>query len=612
MSVNRNDACPCGSGKKYKKCCLNKKNVIQIKEVKEERFFQQKNAVVERMRGFIRTKIPRDIYFQLEKEFNKRTKQLISTNIRDGFFQFWLYFCHRYENGLRGIEWFYQDQQSKLTYEEKTMAKSWSGLTLKLVEAVNKKDSVVLFEDMLTKEQFTVPVIKENIPTFLPWYGTLGLLENHDGQDYFNGVRIFKGPAHLMNALEFVRNLFREKDQNHEQILFDYYPEILSILVGDGLGESPTVQQNQQIKQYIYEYKILSEVLLENFLKNHKNFIVDKVELNRKTYSWVGAWKKYQDSEMEGEIIIAEVFATLSIEHNQLIIQSFDKNRADELMAMLKKAILAIQFTSDKTKTIKMPSQAVMKNSFVQMSQNAPYYYSIYAQTNLFEEIELPLLKYDNRSIRQMVEANETEKALSWLKQMENNLYQQALQQTDKIEVTADLNTVRKILGLQPSPFVTGGASRQSGFIEIDNPYNQVIIEKEDIPFYEDLGFTPSTIDNFYSGDLIDFYKEKTIGKGDGTVRKYKNGVFILREELENSSVQGWKECKEEFWQELLVAMYQDKELSKTFLKDFISTIKAFVKWIDSKKQTTISSSLLSVLKRLESTVQTEKKLQKV
>jgi tetratricopeptide (TPR) repeat protein len=26
MSFNRNDPCPCGSGKKYKKCCLNKEN----------------------------------------------------------------------------------------------------------------------------------------------------------------------------------------------------------------------------------------------------------------------------------------------------------------------------------------------------------------------------------------------------------------------------------------------------------------------------------------------------------------------------------------------------------------------------------------------------------
>lgn len=27
MKVGRNDPCPCGSGKKYKKCCLDKKRV---------------------------------------------------------------------------------------------------------------------------------------------------------------------------------------------------------------------------------------------------------------------------------------------------------------------------------------------------------------------------------------------------------------------------------------------------------------------------------------------------------------------------------------------------------------------------------------------------------
>ena len=29
MKIGRNDPCPCGSGKKYKKCCLNKPSTIQ-------------------------------------------------------------------------------------------------------------------------------------------------------------------------------------------------------------------------------------------------------------------------------------------------------------------------------------------------------------------------------------------------------------------------------------------------------------------------------------------------------------------------------------------------------------------------------------------------------
>ena len=31
LAVGRNDLCPCGSGKKYKRCCLNKDQMVAIK-----------------------------------------------------------------------------------------------------------------------------------------------------------------------------------------------------------------------------------------------------------------------------------------------------------------------------------------------------------------------------------------------------------------------------------------------------------------------------------------------------------------------------------------------------------------------------------------------------
>ncbi|MCH9647119.1 MAG: SEC-C domain-containing protein [Deltaproteobacteria bacterium] len=34
MSANRNDACPCGSGKKYKKCCINNDGIDHSKKYK--------------------------------------------------------------------------------------------------------------------------------------------------------------------------------------------------------------------------------------------------------------------------------------------------------------------------------------------------------------------------------------------------------------------------------------------------------------------------------------------------------------------------------------------------------------------------------------------------
>ncbi|WP_369793582.1 SEC-C metal-binding domain-containing protein, partial [Geobacillus sp. ZGt-1] len=42
MSIGWNDPCPCGSRKKYKKCCMNKQQNHEIKRVRQRRFFGQK------------------------------------------------------------------------------------------------------------------------------------------------------------------------------------------------------------------------------------------------------------------------------------------------------------------------------------------------------------------------------------------------------------------------------------------------------------------------------------------------------------------------------------------------------------------------------------------
>jgi hypothetical protein len=36
-TIGRNDPCPCGSGKKYKKCCLNETKVVSAEEFHYQR-----------------------------------------------------------------------------------------------------------------------------------------------------------------------------------------------------------------------------------------------------------------------------------------------------------------------------------------------------------------------------------------------------------------------------------------------------------------------------------------------------------------------------------------------------------------------------------------------
>jgi len=43
MSIGRNDLCPCGSGKKYKKCCLDKNEKVRAVLVSERRKLTKEN-----------------------------------------------------------------------------------------------------------------------------------------------------------------------------------------------------------------------------------------------------------------------------------------------------------------------------------------------------------------------------------------------------------------------------------------------------------------------------------------------------------------------------------------------------------------------------------------
>lgn len=84
--VRRNDPCPCGSGKKYKKCCQSKKE-ISIEEVKKEELERILQTFYDEYPG------RRDVteYLQIVKKWSESleqylTKEMIETIVLDEFF----------------------------------------------------------------------------------------------------------------------------------------------------------------------------------------------------------------------------------------------------------------------------------------------------------------------------------------------------------------------------------------------------------------------------------------------------------------------------------------------------------------------------------------------
>ncbi|WP_445506464.1 SEC-C metal-binding domain-containing protein [Niallia sp. 03190] len=597
MTINRNDKCPCGSGKKYKKCCLKKENVIQLETVKLERFLQQKHHLVEKLRFFLEKNISINEFYRKEAEFNKRSARR-TTAIGFGFFQFWFYFFHRFDNGLRGIEWFYKENQHKLATDEKILAENWVNLKPRIVQAIDRKGDDIFFEDVLTKETFAVPNVKENIPYFSPWYGTIGLLEQMGDRFYFNGVRAFEGPEAVYRIAEKVKKLMNESGSSSEHVLFNYFPEMLADLLGND-----DIRETKIIHYYTLKYDIQNEQVLIDFLYNQKEVEFDKWDANEKRVSWVKDWKVFHDSEINGAVHFAEVEGAISVENNHMEIHCYKAEAKEKIKKKMEEINMAVTFLKEDVKETTVPFHIEIQNLLLNMEEDVPRYAAIYAQNSCNLDVNVKILKFGDYTIGQLIAMNRKEDVDIWLKQMEYHLYQTVYKEFGEVEVTADFNTIRKQLGLSLSPFVSGQAERKSS-LQSTIPQNArpIRLKNEDIPYFEDLGFTPDTIDNFYAVDMVTFFKEKTKGKSSNTVRKYGSSLFDLRYLLEMKSFDDWGQCDKRFWTKVLTKdlfnLYEF--VSKTQLKEFISTIKAFTKWLDKKYNTTIAQHVSEVIEKNE------------
>jgi hypothetical protein len=605
LEIKRNDPCPCGSGKKYKKCCLNQKNVIQIQEVKEERFLQNKHKLVLKLKDFSSTKIPRIEYYQLETEFKKRSQHALDDMMKAGIFEFWLFFFYRFENGLRGIEWFVEENGSQLPQEEKQMANTWLTLTPKIVQAINQEKGSILFEDVFTKDQYQVADSRENLPSYIPWYGTVALLEQFNDLYYFNGVKIFEDPNGVFRAVKKVEELTEATNLPREQVMFDYLPEILAALLIDEAEN----KQKSEILEYTLQYTVQDHEALSHFIHGQEHFTIDTWDKSDKRCSWAGNWYQYTDSEISEPIYMAEVYGKLFVENDSLQFISLEQRRVEEFKQIIDPLVdcLALTNLDEKTKSFTIPLHAEIRDMMFSLGKDVPQYFALYAQNDIRFEFDKPIRQFGGLTIKELIDTGRKADAENWLKQIEFNMYQQVKQQYKDADITADYNTVRKELGLPLSPYVTGGDKRKSTFEPITNPSRQAkpLVNEEDIPFFEELGFTPATIKNFYAEDLVAFFKEKTAGKSENTVRKYRNSLkdLVMIFDQYDMTNWSWDTLDYAFWERMyaidFLGLYEI--ITKTVIKDFLSTTKALAKWLDQeKKASSLSKVVTQATKEVE------------
>ena len=588
MTVGRNDPCPCGSGKKYKKCCLIKENIIELAEHRREKFYTEKQHLVEKVGNFLQKQIPLKEYNQLKTTLIERADKSIEKDLEESFFTYWLYFYHHFDNGLRGIEWFYQANKDSLTNEDKAMTETWMNMHPRFLQAIDVQDEVVIFQDMLTDETFPLSKDEENIEHLVPWASTISMIEPFEDAYYFNGFRFTVEPLQIQYALEMVDEVANKKNKEKTQVLFDIFPELIARLLNK---DQMRKDYGKEISEYTITYHIHEQDTVLQFLRKQQDFRIDKWLEQVKEIVWAGNWRVYHDSENYGPLQLADVLGSIAVteQDTKLIFQTMHPEKIAGIKERFEPIESAMTIIDESANVIGNFLTKV-HNVLVSMEDDMPAYFAIYAQNNIYEEIDTPIPAYNNLTIRECIEQGKHDLADTWLKTTENHLYKQILERFHSVEVTADFNTIRDEFGLAPSPFVTGGTDRKTELLPIQVEETSTRLLEEDIPYLEALGFTPESLDTFYISDIVHFYKEKTIGKSDATIRKYRNSLDDLRVllEQEQTKVDEWNQCDQAFWEPLITTQYKalKPDYSKTERANFLSVLRTLLSWIDDMHET--------------------------
>ena len=171
VKVGRNDPCSCGSGKKYKKCCLLKEEMrdeMDVKKVEDEIHLKE----IMRPDRNLQEKIvdyARELLYGEEKikVFNLYCQQTGVKNDEESvlkdeegtilFFDWFIFDYRLSENGKRVIEDFYLKKQSFLSAEEREILKMRKDATFSLYEVISVDEGKsVTLKDIFSEKEYEV------------------------------------------------------------------------------------------------------------------------------------------------------------------------------------------------------------------------------------------------------------------------------------------------------------------------------------------------------------------------------------------------------------------------------------------------------------------------
>ncbi len=167
--VGRNDPCPCGSGKKYKKCCLLKQSAAPVASRPsgpESRLRERLDSFIER--SLPRTEIHRAMreYFGERMDLDERTLEFHPETVDAEWPAFldWLLYDFRLSGGQTPLAKFLADRGHSLPADERAILEEWQDSAIGLLEVADMDPGKSLtLRDVFTGETFQTQEVRGSL-----------------------------------------------------------------------------------------------------------------------------------------------------------------------------------------------------------------------------------------------------------------------------------------------------------------------------------------------------------------------------------------------------------------------------------------------------------------
>lgn len=304
--VGRNDPCPCGSGKKYKKCCL----------LKEEARRSEKTSATPReieLRDQLLSFSSKERY---KKDFENAyhlywrrpfKEPLMLDEKEEVNFAFFLdWFIHDFvlKSGMTIVEEFYQERKQELSQEEHSLLKYEMVSYLSVYEVISVTPEVGLkLKDLLTGEEMDVLEVKGSL-TMVKWDIIFARVIRMRAVNKFSGIITLIPIRGKGNVLSSIKNAWEKFKKETGKLDWSHFAKSNAQIIHHFI-------EAQSLKEPIFvteeHHKIFSSKAVfdvKNFdttryrLSKEFDFIIDEeIEGKKVQFTWLKRGKS-KDWEM--------------------------------------------------------------------------------------------------------------------------------------------------------------------------------------------------------------------------------------------------------------------------------------------------------------------------